>query len=82
MNEVSTFDVANFFLNKDSLTPKKLQKLVYLCFADYLCDTGKELFTDKIYAFKYGFIFSHKAWKKCLIFSFILPVTSLHLFLG
>ena len=25
-----------------------------MCFADYLCDTGKQLFTDKIYAFKYG----------------------------
>ena len=32
----------------------KIEKLVYLCFVDYLCDTGKKLFTDSIYAFKYG----------------------------
>lgn len=47
-------DVAKYILSKTPCTQLKLQKLVYLCFADYLCDTGKELFTDKIYAFKYG----------------------------
>lgn len=47
-------DVAKYILSKISCTQLKLQKLVYLCFADYLCDTGKKLFTDKIYAFKYG----------------------------
>ena len=47
-------DVAKYILSKITCTQLKLQKLVYLCFADYLCDTGKELFTDKIYAFKYG----------------------------
>ncbi|MBO5413006.1 MAG: DUF4065 domain-containing protein [Clostridia bacterium] len=47
-------DVAKYILSKISCTQLKLQKLVYLCFADYLCDTGKELFTDKIFAFKYG----------------------------
>ena len=47
-------DVAKYILSKIECTQLKLQKLVYLCFADYLCDTGKELFTDKIYAFKYG----------------------------
>mgnify|MGYP003299097472 FL=1 len=47
-------DVAKYILSKIKCTQLKLQKLVYLCFADYLCDTGKELFTDKIYAFKYG----------------------------
>lgn len=47
-------DVAKYILSKISCTQLKLQKLVYLCFADYLCDTGKELFIDKIYAFKYG----------------------------
>ena len=35
-------------------TQLELQKLVYLCFADCLCDTGKALSIDKIYAFKYG----------------------------
>lgn len=47
-------DVAKYILSKITCTQLKLQKLVYLCFADYLCDTGKLLFTDKIYAFKYG----------------------------
>lgn len=47
-------DVAKYILSKITCTQLKLQKLVYLCFADYLCDTGKELFTDKIFAFKYG----------------------------
>lgn len=47
-------DVAKYILSKITCTQLKLQKLVYLCFADYLCETGKKLFTDKIYAFKYG----------------------------
>ena len=47
-------DIAKYILSKITCTQLKLQKLVYLCFADYLCNTGKELFTDKIYAFKYG----------------------------
>lgn len=47
-------DIAKYILSKTKCTQLKLQKLVYLCFADYLCDTGKELFTDQIYAFKYG----------------------------
>lgn len=47
-------DVAKYILSKTKCTQLKLQKLVYLCFADYLCSTGKELFTDAIYAFKYG----------------------------
>ncbi len=47
-------DVAKYILSKITCTQLKLQKLVYLCFADYLCDMGKVLFTDKIYAFKYG----------------------------
>lgn len=47
-------DVAKYILSHAKCTQLKLQKLVYLCYADYLCDTGKELFTDDIYAFKYG----------------------------
>lgn len=47
-------DVAKYILSKIKCTQLKLQKLVYLCFADYLCETGKLLFVDKIYAFKYG----------------------------
>lgn len=47
-------DVAKYILSKIPCTQLKLQKLVYLCFAEYLCDTDKKLFTDSIYAFKYG----------------------------
>ena len=47
-------DIAKYILSKTKCTQLKLQKLVYLCFAEYLCETGKELFTDSIYAFKYG----------------------------
>lgn len=47
-------DIAKYILTKIECTQLKLQKLVYLCYANYLCETDKELFTDKIYAFKYG----------------------------
>lgn len=47
-------DVEKYILTKVECTQLKLQKLVYLCFADYLCETDKKLFTDKIYSFKYG----------------------------
>ncbi len=47
-------DIAKYILSKTKCTQLKLQKLVYLCFAEYLCDTEKELFTDSIYALKYG----------------------------
>lgn len=50
-------DVAKFILSylKDC-THLKLEKLVYLCYAEYLCKTQgkKRLFEDKIYAYKYG----------------------------
>lgn len=52
--ELEGTDIAKYILSKITCTQLKLQKLVYLCFADYLCDTGKKLFSDKIYAFKYG----------------------------
>lgn len=32
----------------------KTNKLVYYCFADYLCKYRKRMFGDKIYAFDYG----------------------------
>ena len=35
-------------------THLKLEKLVYLCFAEYLCQYEKALYKDKIYAYKYG----------------------------
>lgn len=59
-------DIAKYILSKTTCTQLKLQKLVYLCFADYLCETGKALFTDKIYAFKYGPVVDsvYKRYKK------------------
>ncbi len=59
-------DIAKYILSKTKCTQLKLQKLVYLCFADYLCDTDKKLFTDAIYAFKYGPVIDtvYKRYKK------------------
>lgn len=59
-------DIAKYILSRITCTQLKLQKLVYFCFADYLCDTGKELFIDKIYAFKYGPVVDtvYKKYKK------------------
>lgn len=49
-------DVAKYILAEVSdCTHLKLQKLLYLCYADYLCATqGKKLFNDVIYAYTYG----------------------------
>ena len=47
-------DVARYILSKKKCNHTKLEKLVYLCYADYLCETGSQLFTDRIYAFRYG----------------------------
>lgn len=49
-------DVAKYILAEVSdCTHLKLQKLLYLCYADYLCGTqGKKLFNDVIYAYTYG----------------------------
>lgn len=47
-------DIAKYVLATHICTHLELEKLVYLCYADYLCATRKKLFNDKIYAFKYG----------------------------
>lgn len=47
-------DVAKYILSKIKCTHLKLEKLVYLCYAEYLCQYGMELYKDKIYAYKYG----------------------------
>lgn len=56
--ELNGLDVAKLILsNRDiKCTHLKLEKLVYLCYAEYLCETqGKEqLFKDEIYAYQYG----------------------------
>ncbi len=47
-------DVAKYILCKIKCTHLKLEKLVYLCYAEYLCKYNKELFKDTIFAYKYG----------------------------
>lgn len=51
---LSGIDVALYILSKIKCTHLQLQKLVYLAYADYLCSYSDKLFSDKIYAFKYG----------------------------
>lgn len=41
-----------------SVTPMKLQKLVYFIFKDYLESTGKELFSEQFEAWQYGPVLS------------------------
>lgn len=47
-------DIAKYILSKIPCTHLKLEKLVYFCYADYLCNEQKKLFDDKIYAYKLG----------------------------
>lgn len=47
-------DIAKYILATQQCTHLELEKLVYMCYADYLCATHEKLFKDKIYAFKYG----------------------------
>lgn len=51
---LSGVDVAKYILTKVPCTHLKLEKLVYMCYADYLCNENKQLFNDVIYAYKYG----------------------------
>lgn len=52
--ELQGIDIAKYILSVQRCTHLELEKLVYLCYAEYLCATKKRLFKDKIYAFKYG----------------------------
>lgn len=52
--ELFGIDIAKYILAIRKCTHLELEKLVYMCYADYLCKTGKRLFKDKIFAFKYG----------------------------
>ena len=47
-------DVAVYILSRIKCTHLSLEKLVYFSYADYLCETGKRLFEDQIYAFEHG----------------------------
>lgn len=51
---LSGLDVARYILSRVSCTHLKIQKLTYLCYADYLCKTQKRLFNDTIFAYEKG----------------------------
>ena len=47
-------DIAKYILTKVPCTHLKLEKLVYMCYADYLCKEDSRLFEDTIYAYRLG----------------------------
>jgi len=47
-------DIAKYILSRYKCTHLKLEKLVYLCYADYLCSHHEKLFIDNIFSYKYG----------------------------
>lgn len=47
-------DIANYILSIRRFGHLKIEKLVYLCYADHLVKTGEKLFLDPIYAFEKG----------------------------
>lgn len=51
---LSGIDVARYILTKVPCTHLKLEKLVYMCYAEYLCEFKEKLFNDKIYAYRLG----------------------------
>lgn len=52
--KLSGLDVAKYILSIIPCDHLKLEKLTYLCYADYLESTSERLFEDKIYAYEYG----------------------------
>ena len=59
-------DIARYIISKVPCTHLKLQKLTYLCYAEYLCKTNKKLFKDPIYAYRLGPVVSsvYKKYRK------------------
>lgn len=47
-------DIAKYILSIAPSTHLKLQKLVYMCYADYLCEENEKLFDDQIFAYRLG----------------------------
>lgn len=52
--EASSIEIGKYILSSIDCDALKLQKLTYLCYAEYLSKTGKKLFKDSIFALKYG----------------------------
>ena len=57
--DLTANDVANYIICKLRCTHLRMQKVLYLCYADYLCQTGEKLFEDKIFAYSYGPVVSN-----------------------
>lgn len=52
--QVSALDIAKLLLSIQPMSNLKLQKMIYLVYADYLERTKKKLFREDIVAFQYG----------------------------
>ncbi len=64
--DLTGLDVAKYIVAKYKCTHLKLEKLTYLCYADYLCENKSPLFLDEIYAYRLGPVIKSvfKAYKK------------------
>lgn len=51
---ITALDVAKFLLSMQPMSNLKLQKMIYLVYANYLEKTGRKLFQENIIAYKYG----------------------------
>lgn len=62
-SEITVFDVANYFLSKESMSPKKLQKILYFAYAWFLYINSEDanninaLFNEKPQAWVHGPVF-------------------------
>ncbi len=52
--DLTAKDVAKYIICKLRCTHLRMQKILYFCYADYLCQTGAKLLDDEIVAFAYG----------------------------
>ena len=52
--DISAVDVAYYIISEHAYCHTKIQKLVYLCYADYMVKYGKKLFLEPIEAWTYG----------------------------
>ncbi len=67
--DLTGLEVAKYIISKYPCTHLKLEKLTYLCYADYLCENKEPLFNDKIYAYHLGPVIKsvYKAYKRNLL---------------
>lgn len=55
MTKYNVFDVCNYILYKESMTPKRLQKVLYFCYSFYLAANNKKGFKISNRLFKEQF---------------------------